>query len=80
MTRIDLDNFAVDAEDFAPEMSWSATAEPGVEVELDPVSHVLLIRRVETSLDQPAPATSKVILRTRRMRAPVYTSRRRYEV
>ena len=61
--RVDLDDFAFDSEDFESELLWSATVEePGIEVELDPVGHVLRVRRVETGDEMP-PAMSRVVLR-----------------
>ena len=58
---LDLDEFAFDDEDFDAELMWSAEPEPGVEVEIDPVSHMLKVRRSE-SADFPA-AVSQVLLK-----------------
>ncbi|MFH1570886.1 MAG: Ig-like domain-containing protein [Gemmatimonadota bacterium] len=59
--RVDLDDVAFDADDDESELLWSVLAESGVETDLDPVSHLLRVRRVEDGR-QPAPLTSRVIL------------------
>jgi hypothetical protein len=45
--EIDLDDFAFDGEDNNAELLWTAVAQAGLEAEIDPVSHVLTVRRVD---------------------------------
>jgi hypothetical protein len=45
--RIDLDDFVFDDADLDSELLWTARAEAGVEVELDPVRHKLTVTRRE---------------------------------
>jgi len=61
--RLDLDDFAFDDLDVEPELLWTAEAEPGVEAEIDPVSHVLKLRRAPVS--GPVPPVTQVVLRVR---------------
>ena len=58
--RIDLDDFVFDDEDLDSELVWTVGSEPGLEVELDPVSHILAIRREDP--DEGPPASSRVQL------------------
>lgn len=60
-SRIDLDDIAFDAVDRESELFWSAVSEPGVEISLDPVTHLLRLKRVEDG-QQPPPLTSRVVL------------------
>lgn len=61
--RVDLDDVVFDDEDFESELEWIAEGEPGIIVELDPVTHLLRIRRDETST-QPA-SEARVVLTAR---------------
>ena len=54
VVRVDLDDFAFDADDQESELSWSVQPLAGIEVAVDPVNHTLTIRRVESD---EAPAT-----------------------
>ena len=54
VVQIDLDDFAFDADDVEAELSWSVQPLGGVEFDLDPVNHLLTVRRVESD---EAPAT-----------------------
>jgi hypothetical protein len=49
--RIDLDDYAFDGEDRESELAWTAAAPAGVEVELDPASHLLRVRRADAAGD-----------------------------
>lgn len=62
--RVDLDDFAFDDEDFESELEWTAEGEPGIDVELDPVTHLLRVRRDDTSSSQP-PSEARVVLSAR---------------
>lgn len=64
MGRIDLDDVVFDDEDFESELEWFAVGEPGIIVELDPVTHLLRVRRDETSTTQPA-SEARVVLTAR---------------
>ena len=44
--QLDLDDFVADDEDSTSELLWEVQADPGIEAEIDPVSHQLTIRRV----------------------------------
>ena len=44
--QLDLDDFVADDEDSTSELLWEVQADQGIEVEIDPVSHQLVIRRV----------------------------------
>ena len=57
---IDLDDFVFDDEDLGSELMWMVESEPGVEIELDPVSHVLAIRRQDP--DGGRPVSSRIQL------------------
>lgn len=60
--RIDLDDVVFDADDRDSELYWTVEdLEPGIEVHLDPVSHLLRVRRVEDG-QQPPPLTSSIVL------------------
>ena len=59
--KLDLDEFVFDDEDFETELVWTAEPEPGVEVKVDPVSHVLKVRRSEAE-GLPA-AVTQVLLK-----------------
>jgi hypothetical protein len=61
--RVDLDDVVFDDEDFESELEWIAEGEPGIIVELDPVTHLLRIRRDEMST-QPA-SEARVVLTAR---------------
>jgi hypothetical protein len=52
--RLDLDDYAFDGEDQEAELSWTAAAPPGVEVEIDPASHLLRVRRADVAGDTSA--------------------------
>ncbi|MCC7264761.1 MAG: hypothetical protein IT369_19770 [Candidatus Latescibacteria bacterium] len=54
--RLDLDDYAFDGEDRESELSWTAAAPPGVEVEVDPASHLLKVRRAAGSTDTSSAA------------------------
>jgi hypothetical protein len=60
--RVDLDRFVFDAEDTAAELEWEAIAEPGIEVSLDPVTHLL---RLERAVEGFGGESSQVLLRVR---------------
>ena len=62
--RIDLDDVIFDDEDFESELEWTAQAEPGISVELDPATHLLRVRRDETATTQP-PSEARVVLTAR---------------
>lgn len=56
VVQLDLDDFAFDADDAEAELAWTVQPLAGVVVELDPVSHVLTVRRVESE-GEPATET-----------------------
>lgn len=56
-TRIDLDEFVFDADDFDSEVVMVTDHDLGVTVDVDPVTHELIVRRVEES-GLPLPSTS----------------------
>lgn len=62
-TRLDLDEYAFDGEDGEGELAWTLAAPPGVEVELDPASHQLRVRRAPDSTDTSS--TVQVALQVR---------------
>lgn len=59
--RIDLDDVAFDDEDFESELEWSVQAEPGIVVSLDPVTHLLRVRRDDGATGTP-PSEARVLL------------------
>ena len=59
--RLDLDDVVFDDEDFEAELEWSAEGEPGITIELDPVTHLLRIRRDEAATALP-PSEARVVL------------------
>ncbi|MFA6111312.1 MAG: hypothetical protein WDA75_21355, partial [Candidatus Latescibacterota bacterium] len=59
--RLDLDEFAFDDADAEAELVWTVLTEPGVVAEVDPVSHLLRLRRDDPS--KAAPLVSQVLLR-----------------
>ncbi len=62
--RIDLDDLVFDDEDFESELEWTAQGEPGISVELDPVTHLLRVRRDEAATTTP-PSEARVVLTAR---------------
>lgn len=56
--EIDLDEFLFDADDFDSEVVMLVDHDPGVLVELDPVTHEVSVQRVEEQSGQPLPSTS----------------------
>lgn len=60
--RVDLDEFVFDDLDLDSELYWTAKEAPGIDVELDPVSHLLRLRRQDAGL-RPAPLQSRVVLK-----------------
>ena len=52
--RLDLDDYAFDGQDEESELTWTAAAPPGVEVEVDPASHLLKVRRADVAGDTNA--------------------------
>ncbi|MEE2659276.1 MAG: T9SS type A sorting domain-containing protein, partial [Candidatus Latescibacterota bacterium] len=59
--RIDLDGLVFDDFDFESELVWTAMGEPGIEVTLNPVTHLLRITRADGDLSLP-PSEARVIL------------------
>ncbi len=55
--RVDLDEFVFDADDFDSEVFMVTDHDPGVVVDVDPVTHEITVRRVEES-GRPLPSTS----------------------
>ncbi|MBI2504839.1 MAG: T9SS type A sorting domain-containing protein [Candidatus Latescibacteria bacterium] len=49
--RLDLDDYVFDGEDREEELAWTAAAPPGVEVEVNPASHLLKVRRADVAGD-----------------------------
>ena len=61
--EIDLDDYVFDDEDHDAELAWSAVAQRLLDVHIDPVSHVLTLRR---GIDEGPPVTeTQVLLRVR---------------
>ena len=63
--RIDLDAFVFDDLDFESELFWTVELEPGVEAELDPVSHGLRISRAPEVDGVAPPPLSRMKLQVR---------------
>ena len=59
--RLDLDEFAFDDQDFESELVWTVEPGAGVEVEVDPVTHELVVRRAAG--DPLASGVTQVLLR-----------------
>lgn len=60
--RIDLDDLAFDDEDFDSELMWSVGSAEGVVAELDPVNHLLRVRRSDEPSVTAPPSEALLLL------------------
>ena len=60
--RVDLDDVVFDDEDLESELAWSAIGEPGIDIDYDPVTHLLRVRRNELEDGPTPPSVARVVL------------------